>query len=440
MFRSHRQEKQTRYLSQAVQLEEATNPTIIRLTMVTASLAIIAFIGWSAFTNINEVARTPGEVVPKGFQQVVQHLEGGIIREIKVTEGQQVAKGQVLLVLDGAGSQDDLNRAISKQKSLEMQEERLRAFAEGRVPHFTEAQQRDAEMIKDQKIFFDSMVDARNGERDVIAEQIQQKKRMITTLQSELETARRNYGIMKDLYNRRQSLNQKGYTSDVQFLETKQQLNEIDGQVKQLQNRISVSNAEISEFEKRLTSLDAQQQDDAYARIDQVIAEKSQNAELIEKLSNRVGRLEVKSPTRGLVKGLAINTVGAVAQPGETLMEIMPLDEKLVVEVKIQPQHIGHLKPGLPVQVKFSSFDFSRYGFVSGELSQISATTFTGQNGERYYRGLIDLSQNYVGRDQNNLIMPGMTAMAEIITGEKTILQYLLKPVHNAMKTAFSER
>ena len=138
--------------------------------------------------------------------------------------------------------------------------------------------------------------------------------------------------------------------------------------------------------------------------------------------------------------GLAVNTVGSIAQPGQTLMEIMPLDEKLVVEVKIPPQHIGHLKPGLPVQVKFSSFDFSRYGFVNGELSQISATTFTGQNGERYYRGLIDLSQNHVGRDQNNLIMPGMTAMAEIITGEKTILQYLLKPVHNAMKTAFSER
>jgi HlyD family secretion protein/adhesin transport system membrane fusion protein len=440
MIRSHRLDKQKRYLSQAVQLEEAANPTIVRLTMVTASLAILAFIGWAAVTNINEVARTPGEVVPKGFQQVVQHLEGGIIREIKVTEGQQVEKGQVLLVLDGAGSQDDLNRALSKQKSLALQEERLRAFAENRTPEYSSDEKIDAALMKDQKIFFDSMVEARTGERNVIGEQIQQKKRMITTLQSELETARRNYGITKDLYDRRQALNKKGYTSDVQFLETKQQLNEIDGQVKQLQNRISVSRAEISEFEKRLTSLDAQQQDDAYARIDQVMAEKSQNAELIEKLSSRVGRLEVKSPARGLVKGLAVNTVGAIAQPGQTLMEIVPMDEKMVVEVKIQPQHIGHLKPGLPVQVKFSSFDYSRYGFVNGELKQISATTFTGENGERYYRGLIDLSQDHVGRDRHNMIMPGMTAMAEIITGKKTILQYLLKPVHNAMKTAFTER
>jgi adhesin transport system membrane fusion protein len=141
-----------------------------------------------------------------------------------------------------------------------------------------------------------------------------------------------------------------------------------------------------------------------------------------------------------LLKALAINTVGAVAQPGQTLMEIVPMDEKMIVEVKIQPQHIGHLKTGQKVQVKFSSFDFSRYGFITGQLDQISATTFTSENGERYYRGRVDLLQNYVGHDQRNLVVPGMTAMAEIITGEKTILQYLLKPVHTAMKTAFTER
>lgn len=440
MARSQTHDKQTRYLSQAVQLEEAANPTIIKLTMVTTSLAILAFIAWAGVTNINEVARTPGEVVPQGFQQVVQHLEGGIVREIKVHEGQQVEKDQVLMVLDGAGSQDDLNRALSKQSSLAMQEERLRAFAENREPKFSDEEMKNAELIKDQKSFFDSMVQARGEEQKIIQEQIKQKKNMISALQAELDTARSNYTITKDLYDRRAELNRKGYTSDVQFLETKQRLNEIDGEVKQLKNRIGGARAEISEFENRLSSLGASQQDDAYERIDQVIAEKAQNAELIEKLKNRVGRLEVRSPARGLVKGLAINTVGAVAQPGQTLMEIVPTDEKMIVEVKIQPQHIGHLKTGQKVQVKFSSFDFSRYGFITGQLDQISATTFTSENGERYYRGRVDLSQNYVGHDKRNLVVPGMTAMAEIITGEKTILQYLLKPVHTAMKTAFTER
>lgn len=440
MTRSNKQDRQTRYLSQAVQLEETANPTIIRLTMATISLAIIAFIAWAGVTNINEVARTPGEVAPQGFQQVVQHLEGGIIREIKVREGEQVDKDQILLVLDGAGSQDDLNRALSKQTNLAMQEERLRAFAEGRAPKYSESEMKNVVLMKDQKSFFDSMVQARNEEQKIVREQIQQKKQMISALQAELDTARANYAITKDLYDRRAELNRKGYTSDVQFLETKQNLNEIDGEVKQLRNRIGAAKAEISEFENRLSSLGASQQDDAYERIDQVMAEQAQNAELIEKLKNRVDRLEVRSPTRGLVKGMTINTVGAVAQPGLTLMEIVPLDEKLIVEVKIPPQHIGHLKTGQKVQVKFSSFDFSRYGFITGELGQVSATTFTGENGERYYRGRIDLSKNFVGHDPHNMVVPGMTAMAEIITGEKTILQYLLKPVHTAMKTAFTER
>lgn len=433
-------EKQTRYLSQAVQLEEAVNPSIIRMTMVTVSVAILSFIAWAAFTNINEVARTSGEVVPKGFQQVVQHLEGGIIREIKVHEGQKVEKGDVLVVIDGTGSQDDLNRALSKQTSLEMQEERLRAFAENRNPDFSRWHSDYGELVTNQETFFKSMTEASTEEKNVIQDQITQKRRTIQTLQAELDTARDSHDIAKNLYDRREELNRKGYASSVQLLETKQRLIDINGQIKQISNRISVSKAEISEFENRLKSLGASRKDQINERLDQIMAEKAQNFELVEKLQDQVNRLVIKAPARGLIKGLAVNTVGAVIQPGQTLMEIVPLDEKLIVQVRIPPQHIGHLKLGQKVQVKFSSFDFSRYGLVKGELEQVSATTFTGEKGERYYQGLVDLSQNYVGHNTQNVILPGMTVMAEIVTGEKTILEYLLKPIHVAMKTAFTER
>ena len=116
------------------------------------------------------------------------------------------------------------------------------------------------------------------------------------------------------------------------------------------------------------------------------------------------------------------------------------MDHEMVVQVKIEPQHIGHIKPGQSVKVKLSSFDFARYGLVNGNLEQISATTFNGDNGDRFYQGRVKLEKNYVGSDTKNLVVPGMTVMAEIITGEKTILQYLLKPIHNSLKTAFSER
>lgn len=433
-------DKQSRYLSQAVQLEEAVNPRIIRATMGMVSCAILGFIVWSAFTNINEMARAPGEVVPQGYQQVVQHLEGGIVREISVKEGQIVKKDQLLLTLDGAGAAEDLERAYSKNTALLLQEERLRSFIDGRKPDWTTFKDVKPAMIADQQAFFDSAVKALAEERQIVNEQISQKKRMIQTLSSDYQTAKNTYDIAYDLYARRAALNAKGYASDVQFLETKQRVNEIDGEMRQLQNRISVTRAEIKEFENRLSSLNARYADQAYEKLDQVLNEQVQNREVLQKLENRTTRLDVRAPTEGLVKGLAVNTVGAVVQPGQTMMEIVPQGEQLVVQVKIPPQHIGHLKTGQAVNVKFSSYDFSRYGSVPGKLQQISATTFSGENGERYYQGEVSLSHNHVGQDKRNTVVPGMTVMADIITGEKTILAYLLKPIHASIRSAFTER
>jgi HlyD family secretion protein/adhesin transport system membrane fusion protein len=284
------------------------------------------------------------------------------------------------------------------------------------------------------------MITAREEEAKVIREQIAQKHAMLKTLRSDAETAEENLRINQDLYKRHQRLNQSGYASDVKLLETKQALNQIRGGVNQLRNRISMTTAEISEFENRLASLAANYRDDANEKLGAVMAEQQQNAEVISKIKDRVARLEIKAPAHGLIKGLTVNTVGSVIQSGQTVMEIVPLDEELVVQVKIPPQHIGHVKADQKVQVKFSSFDFARYGVVSGRLTQISATTFVAEGGERYYRGLIALDQDYVGHDPRNVVMAGMTVMAEIITGQKTVLDYLLKPIHVAMKTAFTER
>jgi HlyD family secretion protein/adhesin transport system membrane fusion protein len=141
------------------------------------------------------------------------------------------------------------------------------------------------------------------------------------------------------------------------------------------------------------------------------------------------------------VKGLSVNTIGGVVQPGQALMEIVPLDKDLVVEVRIPPRYIGPMHVGQRVQLKVSSYDFSRYGSIGGTLDYISPTTFMGENGERFYRGRVRLDQNYVGHSpRQNIIMPGMTVMADIITGNKTILEYLLKPIHRALLSSFSER
>lgn len=433
-------EKQTRYLSQAIQLEEAVNPHIIRATMSVVSLAVLVFIGWAGFTNINEVARTPGEVVPRGYQQTVQHLEGGLVKEINVREGQLVNEGDVLMRIEGTGVAEDLERIRSKQVSLALQEERLRAFIDGREPDFKKISSGSEDLERDQIVFFKGMKSARDKEEQIIVSQLAQKEQAVQTLTGELDTARKNHKIIQNMYQRRLQLNRKGYASDMDLFENESRMNELSGEIARLTSQIEVAQSEIGEFTERLASLSARHRDEAMEKLDVVATEKAQNKETLQKLQERMTRFDVRSPSNGLVKGLSVNTVGAVINPGQVLMEIVPMDEDLEVQVNISPKDIGHLKPGQPVQVKFSSFDFSRYGSLEGRLEQISASTFSGENGERYYRGRVILSKNYVGHDQRNLVMPGMTVMADIITGEKTILEYLLKPIHLSLKSAFRER
>ena len=435
-----RREKQTRYLSQAIQLEEAVNPQIMRVTMTIVSMALMTFIVWAGFTNINEVARTPGEIVPRGHQQIVQHLEGGLVKEIFVQDSEIVDKGKILVTLDDKSLKKDIERLNTKQIFLKQQIERFRAYIEKREPNFSDTGIQNDAALNDQYAFFESMKDAKEKEERIIRKQIDQKKQSIRSLKTDLATAQRNFSIARDVYQRRSELNKKGYASDMQLLEDERNVNQIRGDIDRLNNQILVSNTEISEFEGRLESLSARNINEINEKLDQIMAEEAQNKELMAKLTEQFERMHIKAPVRGLVKGLAVNTIGGVIQPGQTIMEIVPLNHQLEASVKISPQDIGHLKVGQSVQLKFSTFDFSRYGSMEGKLEQISPTTFAAEDGSRYYRGRVSLDKAFVGSNPNNIVLPGMTVMADIITGEKSILQYMLKPIHISLKTAFTER
>lgn len=440
-YKGTAKEKQLRYLSQSVRLEEAVHPRLVHMTVASVSFAVVAFIAWSAVANIKEVARAPGEIVPQGFQQVVQHFDGGIISEIDIAEGQMVEEGEVLVRLDGSGARQDLERARKQQVTLMLQRERLRAFIEDRQPDFAGIDGASPGQMAEQKKSFDSMVDARAKEREIIEDQVTQKKFAIGMLESRRATAGQNVKLMQDMHDRREKLHSRGYVSQIGYIQTQRDLNASKGEHNALSREIEMGKASLQEYDRRLESLGASHRDGAYQLLDQVEAQLLQNDEILSKAGERVGRLEVRAPVRGLVKGLSVNTVGGVVAPGQGLMEIVPMDENLVVEVRISPRYIGPMRVGQPVQVKVSSYDFSRYGSVTGRLESISATTFTGENGERYYRGRVALDKNYVGDErQHNMIMPGMTVMADIITGDKTILEYLMKPVHRAMLSSFSER
>jgi membrane fusion protein, adhesin transport system len=434
-------ELQLRHLSQSIRLEEAANPQLVRATMLMISLAILTFVVWSAQASINELARAPGEVVPEGLQRTVQHLEGGMVAEILVREGQVVGAGELLLRLNGSAVRTDLTRARSKELSLSVQGARLRAYIAHRAPDFTGFAGADPQFVGEQQAVFESMLAAEQEEREVIKSQIGQKRESIALLHSRQKTGTANLALAADLYQRYDRLYRQGHFPRFKLIEAEQALNSLKGEVVEVASQVRQAEVALKEFEDRLTSLDARHRDDAYQQLNALEAELRQNRSLIAEYQERVDRLSVRAPIHGLVKGLTINTIGAVVAPGQVLMEIIPLDEVLVVEVRISPKDIGHLSVGQPVQVRVSSYDFGRYGSVAGVLESLSATTFVGERGERFYQGRVRLDQNHVGNDPTaNPILPGMTVMADIVTGNKTILGYLLKPIQLSLKTAFTER
>ncbi len=434
-----KREKQTRYLSQAIQLEEAVNPHILRMTMGIISVSVFAFLVWAGCTSIHEVARTPGEVVPAGYQQLVQHLEGGLVRQIHVADGDKVEQGQPLVTLDDAGIREDMEKAESSEREMDMRIERMRAFLEKRRADFSKIKGVTKVMIADQEAWFKGTEEARSKEALIIAKQLQEKKQEVKGLRAGIATTNQNYRLADDVYQRRKSLAAKGYASHIQNLQDEQRVIELQGQKNQLSAQITQAETAVTEYQHRLEALGAGYRDTTHEKLAELEAEKAQNIEGLRKLRERRDRLVIRAPVRGLVKGLAVNTIGGVIQPGQTIMEIVPLDKKLIVQVKIAPQDIGHVQTGQEVRMKFSSYDFARYGFVNGTLDQISATTFVSENGERYYQGRIIPDNAYVGA-RDNPILPGMTVMADVVTGQKTLLQYLFKPIHTSLQSAFSER
>lgn len=435
-----RSDSQLRHLSQSARLEETLTPALVRVTMIAIALSVLGFIVWASQANVYEIARSGGEVATLGRSQHVQHLEGGIVREILVADGQEVAAGQVLVRLDGATASAELEQALARETVLALQAERLRAFIDEREPDFSVAAAAPASLVADQAAAFESMVRARAEEREVLAEQLEQKRTALALLDSEIGTAEQDLAIIRDLHQRRSALSERGHVSEVRLLETAQELNDVSGQVAQLVVRRAAAAGGVAEFESRLRSLDARHRSTAHETLGGVEAELAQVRETVAQHRERVGRLEVRAPVRGIVKGLAVNTIGGVVGPGEVLAEIVPLEERLVVQLKIPPRHIGHIEIGQTVRMNFSSYDATRYGATLGTLEFVSATTFAGPDGERYYQGRVLLPNDHVGADPTALVMPGMTGTAHIVTGERTILDYLLQPVRASMQTALTER
>jgi len=433
--------EQLRILSQSVMLEEARTPYLIRTTMLIICLAFIIFVTWAALTKIKEMARTSGEITPSSYVQSIQHLEGGIIDKILVRDDDTVKKGQVLLELRGESVHSDFERVATKLRLLDLRAARLRAFISGDQDMFNRLNKGQTEDNSPEKEILASMLDSLQREEKILNQQLLQKKEQEKLLKRELTTAHRILEIAKTAFATQDKLYKERLVAETTYLAVVRDMNEQQGKVDSLEIKIIQAGVAISEYEWRLQSIVTRARDKALQQLGSLESERVDTIEIKEKLQQQIKRLAIRSPVDGVVKGLEVHTVGGVIAPGRQLMEIVPTDSELFAEVKISPNDIGHIKTGFPVIIKITSFDFSRYGSINGTVTGLSATTFANEHGQTFYKGVVTLEKNYVGNDPtHNQILPGMIVNADIITGEKSLLSYFLKPIHKALNSAFSER
>lgn len=428
-------------LTRSVLYEEVPNQNLVRLTALVIGSGFLMFIGWAGMTNVNEVTRTNGEIIPSGYAQIVQHLEGGIIAEIMVEEGDLVEQGEVLVRMGAIGAEQDLGSLEERQTTLQLQAERLRALAYDETPDFSEYTGDNAEAVSYQQRLLDTALQAYRAEMKVLQDQLEQRKQSLARLQGEQETAQTELAAGQEQLEMRRPLVESGSVSRAELIDAEREVNQLEGNLRSIAGRISEAENAISEAESRIQTLEAQTRDKALQELEEVETRIAQNIETLGKLEGRVDRQAIRAPVRGLVQGLRVNTIGGVIGPGEPIMEIVPLDRTLIVEAQIPPREIGNLKVGQPARIKVSAFDFSRHGVIEGKLEFLSATTFVNEQNQSFYKGRIKLATDHVGPNPDrNLILPGMTVQADIITGEKTVLAYLLKPIHTSLDTAFRER
>ncbi|MBJ9712389.1 HlyD family type I secretion periplasmic adaptor subunit [Burkholderia gladioli] len=375
-----------------------------KLMLYVVAALLVAFLAWARFARVEEITQGEATVISRSREQVIQSLEGGILEEMNVREGDIVRKGQMLLKIDPTRAQTSYREAYSKAVGLKATLARLRAEAFSQPLVFPPEVRGETEVVQME-------TKAYNSRRHALDESIAALERSYALQQKEIELA--------------EPLAAKGLMSDVELLRMKRTANELKSQMVERRNRYQAdANSELTKLELEL----------------------AQTNESLVGRRDVLSRTSVVAPVYGTVKNVRVNTIGGVIQPGEHILEIVPLEDQLLVEGKIKPSDVAFLRPGQPAMVKITAYDFGIYGGLKGKVSYISPDTLKDDakaaagKDATFYRVQVLTDRAYLEAGGKQLpIMPGMIARVEIRTGEKTILDFLLKPIFKAQE-AFRER
>lgn len=422
-------------------LDERSRMAGLRRLMLGIVAIVLVLIGWSAIAQIDELAKAQAEILPKSRLQVVQSREGGVLVEMLVREDDRVEEGQVIARFDPTAVLVDATSLNVRRAGLSIDIERWGAIAEGRQPDFSAFSGSYPELTFEAEELFRTQQQEASAIIGGLSERVSRLRSLVDELVAERGTVSAELATVRDTYERLSGGADRGVVPALRVNEARERMLQVQARVEELDTRLRDTRSQILVAENEL--------DQAMSNI--VVSARTERSKLIEQRAEveaaisgtqgRRGQLEVLSPVTGIVKDVPDNVIGAVVAPGGTVAEIVPTDGGLFLQAKLLPRDIGFVRVGQSVLAKVDAFDFARFGAVRGTVTRVSPTAFTDQRtGLRHYLVDIELNQDHVGADESNALVPGMTGEADIVTGEKTIFQYILKPVFVGLDSAFHER
>lgn len=396
----------------------------------------VAFITWAGNAEVDVIVRTEGRVVPAGKAQIVQHLEGGIVRSILVQEGEVVSSGQILMELSDIQARSNLEQGRSKSAAFRGREARLVAEASGAGGIVFPQDLVDESVRRAENAAFQARRARVAEEMRVLRDQSAQKRGEILEAESRRKNLLKELDVAKQQFRVIEGLSKENAASHLELLDSQSRVQRLSSQIAEAESAIPRLRAAVAETESKAGEVWARYRAEASSELTQVRAELEKSEFEVDSNADRLERNQVRAPLAGVVNRMAISTIGGVVKPGEILMEITPNYSGVLIESKANPNDRANLRPGLSSRVRIGAYDYATFGTLNGKVTEVSADTLLDEREGRYYRVIVKAE---TGAGQKMVTVPGMTAVADIVVGKRTVLSYLLSPMLRFRDGAFRD-
>jgi adhesin transport system membrane fusion protein len=414
-------------------------PLRARSLLRVAACALLLLLLWASFAKIDEVTHGEARVVPTSQVQIIQTVDGGVVEALLVREGQVVEAGELLLRVDPTRFVSNMQESRVGQLALQAKALRLEALTRGTA--FTPSREllREApDVVAQEMSLYESRRAEIRAQVSISQNQLAQRQQELNEVRARREQAERSMELMTKEVNATRPLVASGAVSEVEVLRLEREAARLRGDREQATAQIARVQSSILEASRKIEEVQLSSRNLMSAELSETMSKLATLSQGGRALEDKVKHTDIKSPVRGTIKRLLVNTVGAVVQPGKEVVEVVPLDDTLILEVQIPPKDIGFLRPSQEAMVKFTAYDFSIYGGLMAEVINIGADSVLDEKGNAFFHIRVRTHKPSLG--PNLPIIPGMVAQVDILTGKKTVLSYLLKPVLRAKSNALTER